>query len=121
MKVLHIDNEEKSNLIVSTGFVVLHPKEQLLPKYLKFFLLSKNFNKTKDYLCNGATQRAINDSNLKKIKILLPPLSEQERIVEILEKADALRKKRQEADELNSSMIHSIFCDMFNNYLYGKK
>ncbi|MCM8782504.1 MAG: restriction endonuclease subunit S, partial [Candidatus Omnitrophica bacterium] len=74
MKVLHIDNEEKSDLIVSTGFVVLHPKEQLLPKYLKFFLLSENFNKTKDSLCNGATQRAINDSNLKKIKIPLPPL-----------------------------------------------
>lgn len=115
IKVLHIDNEKLSNLIVSTGFIVLHPSNTLLPKYLKYFLLSNHFNKEKNLLCNGATQRAINDTNLNKIAIPLPPLPEQKHIVEILEKADTLRKKRQEADEKSNTIIQSVFLQMFGD------
>lgn len=115
IKVLHIDAEQKSNLIVSTGFIVLHPKENFVPKYLKYYLLSNCFNKVKDSLCNGATQKAINDTNLNKIKIPLPSLPEQKRIVEILEKADNLRKKRQEVNELTNKTIQSIFLEMFGD------
>jgi hypothetical protein len=42
----------------------------------------------------GSAIRRVILSDLKKVRILLPPLPEQRRIAEILDKADALRAKR---------------------------
>ena len=43
----------------------------------------------------------------------LPPLDEQRRIAAILDKADALRRKRKRALELLDGLTQSIFLEMF--------
>jgi type I restriction enzyme S subunit len=45
----------------------------------------------------------------------LPPLSEQRRIVEILDQADALRKKRAEADAKAARILPALFYKMFGD------
>lgn len=50
---------------------------------------------------------------LKRSSIVLPPLSEQRRIVEILDKADALRVKRRAAVDQLDTLSKSIFFEMF--------
>ena len=45
----------------------------------------------------------------------LPPLSEQRRIVEILDQADALRKKRVEADAKATRILPALFYKMFGD------
>lgn len=45
----------------------------------------------------------------------LPPLSEQRRIVEILDQADALRKKRAEADAKAERILPALFIKMFGD------
>lgn len=50
---------------------------------------------------------------LKRLQISLPPLDEQRRIAAILDKADALRRKRKRAIELLEDLKHSIFLEMF--------
>jgi type I restriction enzyme S subunit len=52
---------------------------------------------------------------LKRLEIPLPPLDEQRRIAAILDKADALRRKRKRALNLLDSLIQSIFRDMFGD------
>ncbi len=47
------------------------------------------------------------------MKIPLPPLAEQKRIAAILDKADAIRRKRQEAIALTEEFLRSAFLDMF--------
>ena len=47
----------------------------------------------------------------------LPPLSEQHRIVEILDQADALRKKRAEADAKTARILPALFYKMFGDPL----
>lgn len=49
------------------------------------------------------------------LKVPLPPLSEQHRIVEILEQADALRKKRAEADAKAERILPALFTKMFGD------
>jgi len=80
-KVILIDKKLDGSLF-STGFFQFRPpKELVIPKFLYYFLSSKFFLDKKNSLCGGATQKAINDANLKKIKIFLPSLPEQQRIV----------------------------------------
>jgi type I restriction enzyme S subunit len=52
---------------------------------------------------------------LKKFKIPLPALSEQRRIVEILDQADQLRKKRAEADAEATRILPALFYKMFGD------
>jgi type I restriction enzyme S subunit len=65
-------------------------------------------------------QQTTNISNLNvdrcsKLKLRLPPLPEQRRIAEILDKADALRSKRRAALAQLDTLTQSIFLDMFGD------
>ena len=52
---------------------------------------------------------------LKETQIPLPPLPEQRRIAEILDKVDALRAKRRQALAQLDTLTQSIFLDMFGD------
>jgi type I restriction enzyme, S subunit len=54
-------------------------------------------------------------SDLRLVAIPLPPLAEQRRIAEILDKADALRAKRCAALAQFDTLTQSIFLDMFGD------
>lgn len=58
--------------------------------YLKYVLLSPQFQNRLLKLTNGGTVKGIKGSTLHKMKIPIPPLQEQERIVKILDKFDKL-------------------------------
>jgi type I restriction enzyme, S subunit len=63
----------------------------------------------------GAAQPQITRTNLSKVSIPLPPLSEQRRIVEILDQADSLRKKRAKADAKAAHILPALFYKMFGD------
>ncbi len=102
-------------LIVSTGFAVFRPTPQVLPGYLYFFLRSEAFQSLKDKYAQGSTQKAINNKDLDLITIPVPPLPVQERIIEILQKAEEIHRKRQEALEIVEAILPSSFISMFGD------
>lgn len=57
----------------------------------------------------------LNRNDAYKIQISLPSPSEQRRIVEILDQADALRKKRVEVDAKSARILPSLFYKMFGD------
>lgn len=57
----------------------------------------------------------INKSKFSELHIPLPPLDEQRRIAAILDKADALRRKRKRIVELFRSIPQSLFLQMFGD------
>ena len=60
-------------------------------------------------------QATVNRDALLAMQIPLPPLPEQRRIAEILDKADALRAKRRAAFAQLDNLTQSIFLDMFRD------
>lgn len=62
---------------------------------------------------SGVAQLNITSKILKSMPVLLPPLSEQRRISEVLDRAEALRAKRREALAQLDELAQSIFLDMF--------
>ena len=63
----------------------------------------------------GASYPAVSDRIVCESKVPLPPLDEQKRIAEILDKADALRAKRRAALAQLDILTQSIFLDMFGD------
>jgi type I restriction enzyme S subunit len=48
-----------------------------------------------------------------ELEIPLPPMAEQKRIADILDKADAIRRKRQKVSSSFRGLMESIFDEMF--------
>ncbi|WP_417739280.1 restriction endonuclease subunit S [Rosistilla oblonga] len=61
------------------------------------------------------TVKHLSVKKIQGIKIPLPPLSEQKRIAEILDRAESLRAKRRAALALLDELTQSIFLDMFGD------
>ena len=68
--------------IASTGFAVMACCSGVYNKYLFYYLLSPAFDNYANDTAKGAAYPAINDNQLYRALIPLPPLAEQQRIVD---------------------------------------
>jgi type I restriction enzyme S subunit len=64
---------------------------------------------------SGTGQPFIKPSDVKAHRVLLPPLAEQRRIAEVLDRAEALRAKRRAALAQLDSLPQSLFLDLFGD------
>src|SRR5207249_4367140 len=82
-------------------FRVRPNRGRLLPEYLSLYLGTPD---AKSYFLRAAKQTtgiaSINLTQLSEFPVVLPPVKEQRRIAAILDKADAIRRKREEGIRL---------------------
>lgn len=91
----------------------LIPSKNLNADYLYYCLL--NSRTELNSLANNAVVPILNNARLNTLEIPLPPLSTQQRIAEILDKADALRRKDQALLKKYDDLAQAIFMDMFGD------
>jgi len=99
---------------IGRGLSAIRPNPELLDTRFAIHFLRSNEHAISD-LGRGSTFSAITAGDLKSIKISLPPMEDQKRIAAVLDKADALRRKRQEALRLTDDLLRSTFLDMFGD------
>lgn len=69
----------------------------------------------------GTTRGKLTKAGASEIVIPLPPLAEQRRIAEVLDRAEALRAKRRAALAQLDSLTQSLFLDLFGDPLTNPK
>ncbi|MDC9523046.1 restriction endonuclease subunit S [Pseudoalteromonas sp. Angola-31] len=94
-------------------------KDKIDENYL-FYFVSSWSSKLRN-MSQGAAQTVINKDMIANLEIPLPPLDEQKRIAAILDKADAIRRKRQQAIQLADDFLRSVFLDMFGDPVTNPK
>ena len=88
----------------------------VLPEFLCHYLSSPEGRQAVRERCRtSAGQFNINTAGLGTIPLPLPPLREQVRIASILDKADAIRRKREEGIRLTEEVLRSTFLEMFGD------
>jgi len=96
--------------------------EKLDAKYLFYLVWNKWFRHLGERNMSGSGgQKRVPADFLKELEIPLPPLDEQKRIAAILDKADAIRRKRQQAIQLADDFLRSVFLDMFGDPVTNPK
>ncbi|KAB5604141.1 restriction endonuclease subunit S [Bifidobacterium jacchi] len=106
--------DDLDGAVVSKDFPAFHIDESMvMPAYLMYFFRAGLLQRVIQQHSQGITNRQrIKEDELLSFPIQLPPLDEQCRIVEILDRADAIRAKRRhmlaDFDELKQSVFAEI-------------
>jgi type I restriction enzyme S subunit len=90
-------------------------------KFFLYLLKSDYINFQLDAFSRGGTQKFVSLSNLRDLKIPLPPLPIQKKIAAVLEKADELRRKREEQIKRLDDLLQATFLDMFSDPVTNPK
>ena len=95
--------------------------EKILPEYLSYWLGGEI---ARSQITNSKVTGVIQNLSLTQVKALkvdLPPLAEQRRIASILDQADELRQKRQQTIEKLDQLLQATFIDMFGDPVSNPK
>lgn len=102
-----------TEMYCNQGFKNLICSNEVHNEFLFWFLKGKK--DFLNFLGRGATFKEISKDIVAAIELPLPPLVEQKRIAAILDKADAIRRKRQQSLKLADDLVKLQFIEMFGD------
>ena len=90
-------------------------------RYFKYLLSTSIIKRQIISEQRGGTQKFVSLKVLRNMLIPYPPLEEQKRIAAILDRAEAVRRKRQAAIQLTEELLRSTFLKMFGHPVKNSK
>ncbi|MDQ8195123.1 restriction endonuclease subunit S [Coraliomargarita sp. SDUM461004] len=106
---------------------VVRPNSKIHPTYLSHFFKTEKYRSIISALAAGANINNLRNEHIDTLKIPLPmkngkpDLLEQQRIAGILDQADAIRRKRQQALQLTDDFLRATFLDLFGDPVTNPK
>jgi len=97
--------------VVDNNVMGIIPKDLIDEWYLYYWMQQFDLRS----VANIGPVPSMRKTEVERVRIPLPSPSEQRRIVEILDQADALRKKRAEADAKAARILPALFYKMFGD------
>ena len=122
LKAIAFIQDLQKTTVVSTGFIVLSPKKNLIdPVYLRYAIENESFISKVQAYSVGITYPAINSSTIMNFKLVYPPFNAQKEIASYLDKKcksinQIIEKKRTLINSLNQYKQSIIY-----EYVTGKK
>lgn len=92
---------------------LIFDEQKIFPKYGFYF--AQTLKPQLEKASSSTTLPIVNKSRFSDLEIKYPPLEEQRRIASILDQADELRQKRQQAIEKLDQLLQATFIDMFGD------
>lgn len=117
----YLINNPPAGAVFASYLIRVKPSPAIDAKYLSYFFQSSAYWAQIRLRTKGAAQGGVNATSLSELEIPLPSLGEQRRIAAILDKADALRRKRKRVLELLDGLTQSIFMEMFGDPIENSK
>jgi type I restriction enzyme S subunit len=107
---------------IHDGWLVLSPQDNNVNQDYFYHLLGSPLVYGEfERLAAGAVVKNLNSDLVRGVTVPFPPLAEQRRIADILDKADAIRRKRKEAIALTEELLRSAFLEMFGDPVTNPK
>ena len=114
LKAIATIKNPPDNMVVSTGFAVIRPKEEICKSYLSYFLQSQGFVNSVVAHSFGVSYPAINASDLVCLPVSFPVIvNEQQKIATFLDNKtqqidQLIKKKKSLVEKLNEQRIAVI-------------
>ncbi|MEQ8879101.1 MAG: restriction endonuclease subunit S [Cyclobacteriaceae bacterium] len=95
--------------------------EKVYSEYVEYAFKSSLIRNQIERSANGATVGTFTITNAKQVQILLPPLPIQQKIAEVLDTADRIRRRNQQILDKYDQLAQSVFLEMFGDISENKK
>lgn len=92
---------------------ILRPNDVILPQFLYYTMLSRDFYMMADAAALGAAQRTVSLTALRNMKIAVPPMDVQKKIVDILSAYDDLLANNQKQIKLLEEAAQRLYKEWF--------
>lgn len=129
-RLIDLQNPSKSRRValshdtglISPAYTILHAdNNKMLPEYAEMFFLMMSYLDVFNALGSCGVRSSINNAELMKISVLVPPLAEQQQIADYLDEKcknidNRVKKRRQQLEWLKEYKKSLIF-----DYVTGKK
>lgn len=92
---------------------ILRPNDAILPQFLYYTMLSRDFYMMADAAALGAAQRTVSLTALRNMKIAVPPMNVQQKIVDILSSYDDLIENNQKQIKLLEEAAQRLYKEWF--------
>jgi type I restriction enzyme S subunit len=118
-----IVGSDRGHRIIASGEWIVFRGVRIDPRYLRQVLVGDPFHAQFMNTVAGVGGSLVRarPSHVARIEIPLPPLAEQRRIAEVLDRAEALRAKRRAALAELDSLTQSLFLDLFGDPVTNPK
>jgi type I restriction enzyme S subunit len=111
----HLDKQ-----VCSTGYFVLRPTPGIDHRFVFYFLFTEDFMGKMESLQKGASYPAVTDGDVKAQAISIPPLSDQRRIVDILDEAfEGIATAKANAEK-SFQNVHGLF-DSYLQFVFTQR
>jgi len=117
-KTFYAEQDVSSSLATGEWLIVRWNMEAVDSRYGNYWINSPETRFRLRRLVKGIH---LYPRDVARLKVPLPPLAEQQRIAAILDTADAVRRKRQQALALTDELLQSTFLDMFGDPVTNPK
>lgn len=107
---------------IHDGWLVIHDADNRFDKsFLYYYLSSKNIYAEFKRLAVGGVVNNLNSELVRNVNVSIPPLSEQERIVEELDLLSGIIEKQKQQLKEYDTLAQSIFYTMFGDPITNEK
>lgn len=115
------DNDGRESIASNEWIVLRHPDVDAT--YLRHVLMGDWFHARFMNTVAGVGGSLLRAKSplVAEIEIALPPLAEQRRIATLLDRADVVRRKREESRRLVDELLRSVFLEMFGDPVRNEK
>lgn len=105
--------KETVPFVFQRHIAILRPNDTILPQFLYYTMLSRDFYMMADAAALGAAQRTISLTALRNMKISVPPTDVQEKIVGVLSAYDDLIENNQKRIKLLEESAQRLYKEWF--------
>jgi type I restriction enzyme, S subunit len=106
-----------SKLVHGMNLLCLRPDpSKIVPSFAVKLIRTPQFRgKLSNFINKAVNQASVSTTNLKGIRVSVPPMEQQRRIAAILDQAEALRTKRRQALQRVAALGRSVFIELFGH------
>ena len=110
--------KEDKPFVFQRHIAILRPNERIVPRFLYYSMLSKDFYAKADAAAIGAAQRTVSLSALRNMKIDVPPIETQEKIASVLSAYDNLIENNQKQIRLLEEAARRLYKEWFVDFRF---
>ena len=105
--------KETVPFVFQRHIAILRPNDTILPQFLYYTMLSRDFYMMADAAALGAAQRTVSLTALRNIRISVPPMDVQKKIVDTLSAYDNLIENNQKQIKLLEEAAQRLYKEWF--------